>query len=199
MYTYASTSGYGNPMTIESVGGAYSLVPARAGEAGGVQPDGFNYCPGETLKMTAQLQQPPNRSGSARIPLPPGLGGPSPSTSKSLQPMVIEPFENEADSRSEPDAQHSSAASTADTDHVGEARVAVAPGLGVRADKINPAELPTRGSAGHYTGTCKPCAFVYKDGCSSGYDCVFCHLCLPGEKIRRKKELKQRRKAQKQS
>ncbi|CAE7212038.1 unnamed protein product [Symbiodinium sp. CCMP2456] len=96
-----------------------------------------------------------------------------------------------ADSRSETDALHSSAASTADTD-AGEGRAAVVPvpvpvvGLGERA--INPAELPTRGSAGHYHGNCKPCAFVYKGGCDSGYDCQFCHLCLPGEKIRRKKD-----------
>ena len=197
MYTYTSSGGYGNPMTIASVGGTYSLVPARAGEAGGVKQDGFSYCPGETLKMNAQLQQPPNRSGPARVPLPPGLEAPG-SPSRSLQPMVIEPLEHEADSRSEPDALHSSGASTADTEPAGEGRVAApAPGLGDRVN-VNPAELPTRGSAGHYIGACKPCAFVYKDGCESGYDCSFCHLCLPGEKIRRKKELKQRRKAQKQ-
>ena len=198
MYAYASNVEYATPMTIASVGGTYSLAPARAGAR--VQPDGCNYCPGETLKMSAQLQQPPNRSGPACVPLPPGLERLE--GSKTLQPMVIEPFEREADSRSEPDVLHSSAASTADTD-AGEGRAAAGAvpvpvvGLGERA--LNPAELPTRGSAGHYLGGCKPCAFVYKGGCDSGYDCQFCHLCLPGEKIRRKKELKQRRKAQKQS
>merc|ERR1712087_895144 len=35
---------------------------------------------------------------------------------------------------------------------------------------------------------CKPCAFVFKDGCESGANCTFCHLCAPGEKKRRKKE-----------
>jgi len=48
------------------------------------------------------------------------------------------------------------------------------------------------GSAAHETGTCKPCAFLWKDikqpGCSNGRDCVFCHLCPPGEVKRRKKE-----------
>ena len=189
MYAYASNVEYATPMTIASVGGTYSLAPARAGAR--VQPDGCNYNPGETLKMSAQLQQPPNRSGPA-VPLPPGLEG-----SKNLQPMVIEPFEREADSRSEPDALHSSAASTADTD-AGEGRAAVG-AVPVPVVGLGERELPTRGSAGHFLGNCKPCAFVYKGGCDSGYDCQFCHLCLPGEKIRRKKELKQRRKAQKQS
>jgi len=51
--------------------------------------------------------------------------------------------------------------------------------------------IPTVGSNGHYLGKCKPCAFVFKDGCSSGVACPFCHLCEPGEKKRRKKERKQ--------
>lgn len=49
-------------------------------------------------------------------------------------------------------------------------------------------ELPTVGSAGHCSGTCKPCAFMHSKGCSSGVQCSFCHLCFPGEKKRRKKE-----------
>eukprot|EP00928_Gymnodinium_smaydae_P041020 TRINITY_DN27775_c0_g2_i1.p1 TRINITY_DN27775_c0_g2~~TRINITY_DN27775_c0_g2_i1.p1 ORF type:complete len:240 (-),score=32.34 TRINITY_DN27775_c0_g2_i1:452-1114(-) len=51
-------------------------------------------------------------------------------------------------------------------------------------------DVPTVGSRGHFTGTCKPCAFVFKagqGGCLSGYECKFCHLCGPGEKKRRKK------------
>ncbi|CAE8714455.1 unnamed protein product, partial [Polarella glacialis] len=47
------------------------------------------------------------------------------------------------------------------------------------------------GSAGHGTGSCHPCAFIWKDnGCSSGADCSFCHLCDSGEKKRRQKEKK---------
>merc|ERR1711998_686062 len=39
-------------------------------------------------------------------------------------------------------------------------------------------ELPTVGSKGHSLGTCKPCAFTFKEvGCQSGVNCVFCHLC----------------------
>jgi len=46
----------------------------------------------------------------------------------------------------------------------------------------------TAGSASHHAGTCSPCAFMYKDGgCQSGGNCLFCHLCGPGEKRRRKK------------
>jgi len=48
------------------------------------------------------------------------------------------------------------------------------------------------GSACHETGTCKPCAFLWKDlkqpGCQNGQDCVFCHLCPPGEVKKRKKQ-----------
>merc|ERR1719428_635834 len=46
------------------------------------------------------------------------------------------------------------------------------------------------GSAGHETGNCKPCAFLWKDArsCSSGENCEFCHLCPAGEVKRRKKE-----------
>lgn len=50
-------------------------------------------------------------------------------------------------------------------------------------------QLPTVGSLGHWIGTCKPCAFAFK-GCQSGVGCQFCHLCLPGEKRRRRKASK---------
>jgi len=49
-------------------------------------------------------------------------------------------------------------------------------------------ECPTVGSAGHYNGTCKPCAFLYTKGCQNGMQCEFCHLCPPTEKRRRQKE-----------
>lgn len=46
------------------------------------------------------------------------------------------------------------------------------------------------GSAGHEFGTCKPCAFLWKDanGCSNGQNCLYCHLYPAGEVKRRKKE-----------
>jgi len=49
-------------------------------------------------------------------------------------------------------------------------------------------ELPSIGSAAHSLLQCKPCAFVNTKGCASGADCIFCHLCEPGEKKRRQKE-----------
>lgn len=49
-------------------------------------------------------------------------------------------------------------------------------------------EVPTVGSLGHRTGTCKPCAFFYKQGCGNGVQCPFCHLCDSSEKKRRQKE-----------
>jgi len=53
---------------------------------------------------------------------------------------------------------------------------------------LGPNELPTVGSADHYKGKCKPCAFLYTKGCENGYECPFCHLCPPEEKRRRQKE-----------
>lgn len=49
-------------------------------------------------------------------------------------------------------------------------------------------DLPSRGSALHQWGACKPCAFVFQEGCKNDIDCQFCHLCEPGERKRRKKE-----------
>lgn len=46
------------------------------------------------------------------------------------------------------------------------------------------------GSANHCLGTCKPCAFLWRDanGCENGENCSFCHLCPPGEVKQRKKQ-----------
>lgn len=60
-------------------------------------------------------------------------------------------------------------------------------------------ELPSKGSAGHARGTCKPCAFVHKGGCQTGLACQFCHLCELGEKKRRKRERAQCAKSRHQS
>jgi hypothetical protein len=46
------------------------------------------------------------------------------------------------------------------------------------------------GSANHHLGTCKPCAFLWKDaeGCQHGVNCSFCHMCPPGAVKQRKKQ-----------
>jgi len=49
-------------------------------------------------------------------------------------------------------------------------------------------KLDSIGSAGHFEGSCKPCAFFTTKGCMSGSACPFCHICRPGEKKRRQKE-----------
>lgn len=54
-----------------------------------------------------------------------------------------------------------------------------------------PGIAPTLGSVQHQAGTCKPCAFANTKGCKDGTACMFCHLCEPGEKKRRKKEKRQ--------
>lgn len=50
--------------------------------------------------------------------------------------------------------------------------------------------MQNAGSTGHRLGKCKPCAFMYKDGCLSGSACPYCHLCPPGEKQRRKRVMR---------
>lgn len=55
------------------------------------------------------------------------------------------------------------------------------------ASQALPATIPSRGSALHALGACKPCAFVFHDACANGAECEFCHLCDPGERKRRKK------------
>jgi len=57
--------------------------------------------------------------------------------------------------------------------------------------EVGSPELPTVGSQGHWFGSCKPCAFLYTKGCSSGVQCEYCHLCDPGEKKRRLQEKKE--------
>jgi len=55
--------------------------------------------------------------------------------------------------------------------------------------KVGDPEIPTLGSEQHDTGRCKPCAFVWKEvGCSSGVNCLYCHICGPSERRRRKKQ-----------
>jgi len=53
--------------------------------------------------------------------------------------------------------------------------------------EVGTEEMPTVGSLHHPLGACKPCAFLYKQGCENGVRCPFCHLCDPEEKKRRRK------------
>jgi len=46
---------------------------------------------------------------------------------------------------------------------------------------------PSIGSVQHRSGRCKPCAFFHTKGCQNDKACLFCHLCPPGEKARRKR------------
>jgi hypothetical protein len=58
------------------------------------------------------------------------------------------------------------------------------------AAKLGLPELPSKGSALHGLGRCKPCAFVLRGACKDGVECSFCHLCKSGEKKRRRKAWK---------
>lgn len=48
--------------------------------------------------------------------------------------------------------------------------------------------LPSRGSALHASGACRPCAWFWKPAkCQNGQECWHCHLCPEGELKSRKK------------
>eukprot|EP00434_Breviolum_minutum_P022487 symbB.v1.2.019843.t3/scaffold1644.1/size164340/13 len=54
---------------------------------------------------------------------------------------------------------------------------------------VNHSNFPSVGSAEHETRLCKPCVFFWNSkGCRNGQGCLFCHVCRPGEKKRRKQE-----------
>jgi len=55
---------------------------------------------------------------------------------------------------------------------------------------LMPPPMPSKGSALHAQGLCKPCGFFFKSkGCKNGLDCEHCHLCdLSAHKLRKKKE-----------
>jgi len=68
------------------------------------------------------------------------------------------------------------------------------------AQLVDPSELrlrgkPSKGSALHGTGECKPCAwFWHPKGCQKDEECEFCHFCPLGElKLRRKVRVQQLR------
>jgi len=48
--------------------------------------------------------------------------------------------------------------------------------------------FPSVGSAGHHLGMCKPCDFVHRGSCRTGFACKFCHLCGPEANKQKKKE-----------
>eukprot|EP00927_Polykrikos_kofoidii_P068964 TRINITY_DN64332_c0_g1_i1.p1 TRINITY_DN64332_c0_g1~~TRINITY_DN64332_c0_g1_i1.p1 ORF type:complete len:176 (+),score=17.82 TRINITY_DN64332_c0_g1_i1:65-529(+) len=51
-------------------------------------------------------------------------------------------------------------------------------------------EFSSVGGAKHNSGTCKPCAWIWKSvGCNSGYACEFCHIC-PKEAIKSRRKIK---------
>jgi hypothetical protein len=56
---------------------------------------------------------------------------------------------------------------------------------------LQPPGIWSLGSAAHASGTCKPCAWMYKEGengCRNGVQCEYCHLCPPGEVKKRKRD-----------
>jgi len=53
---------------------------------------------------------------------------------------------------------------------------------------LDPAGLPSTGSALHALGKCRPCAWFWKPkGCTNGQECAHCHLCPDRELKERKR------------
>lgn len=129
--------------------------------------------------------------------LEPGLVPQGASASTELTSRNKQAEQLEEGTMSDPEEDAASACSTIDTD--GQMGVSSRQFIDLQAhaqlDKapagaLGSEEMPTVGSAEHNLGRCKPCAFIFKDGCRSGVSCKFCHLCQPGEKKKRKKERK---------
>jgi hypothetical protein len=66
-------------------------------------------------------------------------------------------------------------------------------GVGSRRSTTN-MPLPSVGSANHGIGSCSPCGFIHKGGCTIGIECTFCHLCLPGSIELKRKLIKKEKK-----
>jgi len=141
----------------------------------------FSYSPGQVLQQTARLR-PGGAIGSSRSEAASTSTGASPASSESIEihtpeskvpqvpPSVAVTVLAEAASLAVGHLQR--AASTVAAEHL-----------------LGSPLMPTVGSSGHFSGTCNPCAFAFK-GCHSGVQCQFCHLCMRGEKKRRKKASK---------
>jgi len=139
----------------------------------------FNYSPGQLLQQTARLR-PGGAVGSSRSEATTTVTSPAsseeieccPQESKVTQqpPSMAVTVLAEAASLAAGHLQQ--AASTVAAEHL-----------------LGSPLMPTVGSSGHFAGACNPCAFAFK-GCHSGIQCQFCHLCMRGEKKRRKKASK---------
>jgi len=84
------------------------------------------------------------------------------------------------------------------TDVDGTAEGALTPPMGsYPVDENGEFVMPSVGSAGHLTRTCRPCHYIHtKAGCQNGYDCGFCH-CKHSKRSRPRLPKTQRMQCQK--
>lgn len=146
-----------------------------------------HYKPGEMLVKTAFLDEPSSLQKEPPCPKPAPPGAFPVLLGRTL--LHHSPMTNIAkipESTATGQSQQVSRSATSTL----EAEVSWNQQLAPRGLSLGSPDCPTSGSRGHHFGQCKPCAFVFKGGCSNGVDCRFCHLCMPGEKKRRKKERK---------
>lgn len=150
------------------------------------------YLPGETLRRSANISVPcawnPLKASLA-IPDSHPVAVKSTMTVTVQMPPGISMADVEQQQHSDSEIAPISSRSTVDTET---AAASITRGMD---ELLGTPAMPTRGSAQHSLRSCKPCAFVHKEGCQSGVECQFCHLCQPGEKKMRKKERKQQKRS----
>lgn len=194
------TEGFYEPREVTSCPSS-SIAPfeGNAGEPARVMPRGPKlYCPGEVLTRTALLDSELALGSASVSSVPPGLADLKQSAD-CMSPWLR--------TNQEPTSQCSTVDSATSAQEAYETPPRIF-SLSMSNDEMSSASLtpaveyeglppdsdlglptlPTVGSKAHYFNQCKPCAFNYTDGCENGVGCVFCHLCQPGEKKRRKKE-----------
>jgi len=157
------------------------------GEPARVMPRGpRRYCPGEVLTRTALLDT-ELPLGATVSSVPPGQAEILNASKMSADCMSLWPR-----TAQEPTSQCSTVDSAQEAhskEYEGSSSTSAMEYEGLPPDaELGSPAFPSVGSKAHYYEGCKPCAFMYKDGCRSGVGCSFCHLCEPGEKKRRKKE-----------
>jgi len=178
--------------------------PMSRQTSGGLEP--ITLCPRE-LESFLSIADTPT---SSRMPSPRGEFAPAEALGVQAQtkPVALAPAEGPvvlrlSDAIDKMGLSNASSGSATCSTRAGSGTVPLSPNTGLDPGPVagsNPRsaqfdrptlgspELPSRGSALHCWGACKPCAFVFAEGCANGTDCQFCHLCDAGEKKRRRRE-----------
>mmetsp|Transcript_23600 Transcript_23600/g.73519 ORF Transcript_23600/g.73519 Transcript_23600/m.73519 type:complete len:273 (+) Transcript_23600:46-864(+) len=168
-WQYANEGEVGRKLGAVHLKGPPVLLGAQHSE------DSKPYQPGELLVKSAKIEIPPNMQTGLQWS---DLGG---QVSAIALPSPVADVEVKSECSTVDTAEGAAAPTPAQNQELPAFLKGFTGQLGMPG-------VPSMGSAGHHLGLCKPCAFVFKGGCTNGVNCTFCHLCEFGEKKRRKKE-----------